>query len=826
MEINNKIKVSISIIALKEKPNEKDIGRIKNSFEEKECTLSEILHKVINGYSIAPAIFKENHLSKENWKEQQMIMLDFDSGIKKEDVINRLKQDGITPNFSYNTFSNTNEKPRFRIGLILSEPIENESNMENILKAFKHIFPETDTNCLESARMFYGGTYKDLINFHFININTFLDYINPYIISNDSYKNRKIVQKGVSHIYNNSNTPFQTKNDNYLKYLKNNKKQNVDFNNLRSKIKILNDFIEGEWLYHPQLLGLATNLVHLKGGEKLYKKTIKNHNKNGKTQYGEEKLAIITYVKKQKYYPQNLKDFSPYEQDHQYTNIVFVNRKPNFIEKIEEHSFITLSQAEEKFNNEFNKVINSKDEKIYLFKISTGLGKTEKILDLEETVLGFPNHNLKEEVGVRIKDKSDLIFNVYPRQISFENEEFNNDLKVLYAKGLNGEAFDYIRNIARIQSGASLTEIIRASIYIEQIDKIRDKTGTTLMTHTKALQGDFLHDLVVYDEDPIQNLLKIKFFKIEDLRALNSQINNDNDDSLTNFLNTLNNKDEIGLARKTPLELFLFFNGEEQEIKNIIRNSNIKTDLISFFKSSYYLIDKNDCNKVYYVVQNDFCNKKNIILSASPQIYLYKKLLGDRLEIIDVSNVQLKGKLIEDTSHSCSRSSLNNHTLQEKLKEQIGDKPTLTFMNKKELFQNSQKNMHFGNSMGYDELKGKDMAVVGTPHLNEATYRLYGMCAGINSNGDELQQRRIDYNGFRFNFTTFENKDMQKIQLELIEAEIIQAVGRARLIREECEVQLFSNLPIAGAEFVESKVKSGNQLDRCKKVHIKSLKSA
>lgn len=254
MEIEKKIKVSISNMPLTEKPNKKDIGRIKNSFEEKECTLSEILHKVINGYSIAPAIFKENHLSIKNWKEQQMIMLDFDSGIKKEDVISRLENDGITPNFSYNTFSNTNEKPRFRIGLVLSETIKDKIEMKNILKAFQNVFPEIDTNCLEAARMFYGGTNKDIINNHFIDIKTFLDFINPYIISNDNNKNRKIVQKGVLHIYNNSNTLFWTKNDNYLKYLENNKKQNVDFNILKSKIKILNDFIEGKWLYHPQLI--------------------------------------------------------------------------------------------------------------------------------------------------------------------------------------------------------------------------------------------------------------------------------------------------------------------------------------------------------------------------------------------------------------------------------------------------------------------------------------------------------------------------------------------------------------------------------------------
>ena len=38
--------------------------------------------------------------------------------------------------------------------------------------------------------------------------------------------------------------------------------------------------------------------------------------------------------------------------------------------------------------------------------------------------------------------------------------------------------------------------------------------------------------------------------------------------------------------------------------------------------------------------------------------------------------------------------------------------------------------------------------------------------------------------------------------LYLIESELIQAVGRARLLRNDCTVTLLSNLPISQADFI------------------------
>ncbi len=60
----------------------------------------------------------------------------------------------------------------------------------------------------------------------------------------------------------------------------------------------------------------------------------------------------------------------------------------------------------------------------------------------------------------------------------------------------------------------------------------------------------------------------------------------------------------------------------------------------------------------------------------------------------------------------------------------------------------------------------------------------------------ELQDLKVDWKGFRFRFTTYEDKRLRNIQLAAIEAELVQAIGRARSLRTNAEVIVYSNLPL------------------------------
>ena len=65
----------------------------------------------------------------------------------------------------------------------------------------------------------------------------------------------------------------------------------------------------------------------------------------------------------------------------------------------------------------------------------------------------------------------------------------------------------------------------------------------------------------------------------------------------------------------------------------------------------------------------------------------------------------------------------------------------------------------------------------------------------------EMHYNPVRRNGYEFYFFRFDNEDLRELQLHIVESELIQAVGRARLLRNDCTVTLLSNLPLPGAEF-------------------------
>jgi hypothetical protein len=108
---------------------------------------------------------------------------------------------------------------------------------------------------------------------------------------------------------------------------------------------------------------------------------------------------------------------------------------------------------------------------------------------------------------------------------------------------------------------------------------------------------------------------------------------------------------------------------------------------------------------------------------------------------------------------------------------------------------------HFGNTAGRDEWKGKNIDVIGTYHQQEWIYKLFAHSIGLEFDleADINLNAIVEHNGYRFRFATYEDKALQDIQFYMIESELEQAVGRARLLRCDCTVNLFSNFPLRQA---------------------------
>lgn len=738
--------------------------------------------------------------SNLNWQQQSVFGLDFDGGITIDAVIDRSRQFGFSPQIWYSTFSNTYEVQKFRVVFFLDQPIDEFKLHEFLNESLMKLFPEADPSCKDASRYFYGGLKSTVINTEPIPTSQFIDALSINTITSDSNSVRKIPLESSyfnslktaekretllynyrsSHIPANENTPHPTSIPRGLV-------EKFDFDQAKQKVRILDEFLNGTWLRHMELFGMATNLIQIKGGAKLMKDTMKKFNDRGKTKYTQNNFNILTYVKRVNYSPQPIFKFSPFEEDDDLLDLVSATKDlRGFIEVLEPTNKIDLAEAEDHLKSKYWDVItNGKIGKIYLFKLPTAIGKTQSIVNTK-AIIAAPTNSLKNEIG----DRMEINFITTPDPAVFEDDQINKKLRYYYSIGLPKKSMRILNHIVNPLNSKmySVNDVITANQYLQNLRLSMASQDTILTTHKRALYTDFNLDTIIFDEDPLNSLLEIKELKISDLFALGMMTELRGLNHVINHLTSCTPTQII----KTPA-----FTIDVDELIDVISSLTVESNIVDFLKSSYFRRDGLNPDLISYIVERELPkDKKIIIMSATLPVHIYQKLYGDRVEVIDITNVNQQGSIIQYTSRSCSRNGLNNYV--HKISEKVGDKPAITFKSFRHHFKNPVKEMYFGNCSGYDTLKGKDIAVVGTPHRNNIEYFLTASVLGIDykSTDTTMSHQKIEYNGFRFKFNCFDNEELRQIQLSLIESDLIQAVGRARTLRTSAHVDLYSNFPL------------------------------
>ena len=107
----------------------------------------------------------------------------------------------------------------------------------------------------------------------------------------------------------------------------------------------------------------------------------------------------------------------------------------------------------------------------------------------------------------------------------------------------------------------------------------------------------------------------------------------------------------------------------------------------------------------------------------------------------------------------------------DRAKEIVGDRPVITYKHFKKYFSNADEKIHFNKTSGFDHLKGKDIDVVGTTHLNHVAYGLYAKVMGIDlvKSDFTMNWMKDSRNGLEFWFYTFLNPDLRELQMSIIE---------------------------------------------------------
>lgn len=798
-----KFTITIDPRPVRSKPDDDYKGTITSNLTLKTgVTINEFSELVSppNSFTWSPGLFNGTR-SNLNWQQQTTFALDFDSGITINQVLDRCRQFCLAPQIWYSTFSDSPAKQKFRVVFFLSEPVTDPKLFEFLIESLLKLFPEADQSCKDEGRFFFGGLDSVVIHTEPISTSQFIDALSINTMTSDSNSFRKIPLESsyytglksaekveiLYNIYRNSSFSANENNTHIPISVPRGLTEKIDFEQAKQKVRIFREFLEGRWLTHMELFGLATNLLHIMSGIKLMKETMLKYNQQGLTQYTQNNFNILPYVKKVNYSPQPIYKFSPFEEDDDLLDIVSATKDiRGFVEVLEPNKKIDLKEAEDLLKSSYRDVIkNGETGKIYLFKLPTAIGKTQ-IITGTRAIIAAPTNSLKNEIGERMGVK----YIKTPDSVVFEDEKINKKLEHYYSIGLPKKSMRILNHMVNPVNSKmySANDVITANQYLQDLRYSMISQDTILTTHKRALFTDFNHDTIIFDEDPLNSILEIKELKISDLVALKLMTNLNGLDYLINHLTGSTPTQII----KTPS-----FAIDIDELIDVISDLKVDSNIVDFLKSSYFIRDGLNPDIINYIVKRDLPkNKKVIIMSATLPVHIYQKLFGDRVEVIDITNVNQQGSVIQYTNRSCSRNGLNNYV--HKISEKVGDTPVLTFKSFRHHFQNPVKEMYFGNCSGYDSLKGQDMAVVGTPHRNNIEYFLTASVLGIDykSTDTTMSHQKIEYNGFRFKFNCFDNEELRNIQLSLIESDLIQAVGRARTLRTSAQVDLYSNFPL------------------------------
>lgn len=473
----------------------------------------------------------------------------------------------------------------------------------------------------------------------------------------------------------------------------------------------------------------------MQSGQKLYEDRLKEFNEThtGNDPYPNdgrfELMRSLTKYNKSvdtAYFPQKLENFSPYPDDHKYRNLLTAERDLlDGIEQIEPIHRISLEKAEQLFEYEFTQAMGSLSDDIFIFRLLTGLGKTREVKDLNEVTLAFPTNDLKKEIfGERKIADSAIMTPEFP---VFNDQKLNESIERLYKAGFVKQVHRFLRNLIKGDE-CDPEDQRRAQVYIDQNQAVQNSIKSIFTTHTRAIHSTFSHDTIIFDEDPLSLLLHVDTLKIADLKKIKKKRlfgkNNTPLITLQRYLEGVDEGEILTLPDEFKVDI-------TNEWLLIMQTEGIDSNIIKFLDCKYFYKDESDRDRIHFINQEKLpTDKKIIILSATIPVEIYKKLYGERVNVIDITDVAHRGRITQHTRYSYSRNSLKSRL--DEANSKLSKRPTITFKSFNDSIQDATPDMWFGNCSGYNQYTGQSINVVGCPHKHNAQYLLIGKVLGEN----------------------------------------------------------------------------------------------
>jgi len=580
-----------------------------------------------------------------------------------------------------------------------------------------------------------------------------------------------------------------------------------ELQNLSSYCKLYQDFQSGERiLSENELLGLSTNIVQIRGGAARFKNTL---SENPYFSDDREKFNAwefyLSYIKDGG--PRPCDSFCLYHNTCPHGRNILSTLKPfkHQIEKIANwgESLVSIDEAWDDFKLKFDRAVRSKELIWHIIKSQTALGKTQAVLELMKDthlriLIVVPTNKLKREICERAKKMGiNLVASPSLHELKDDLPDHAwSAIQSLYDAGKS--PMPYLLKAIE-ENDAECSKLFQQ--YIKELSAFEHADGHAITTHRRLTNLDVSkYDLVIVDEDVLYSTVipNRETISISDLKKINKR---------------LPANDPLAIKIKKILKkrkLSRYFTLSEVSYSNTHTDIEVAANIPALCAAKYFCYRSTSDyeenlteDSVTFIKPVQFqSNIKYIMLSATADRDICEYYFGsENMRFYTCKEAEIEGTLNLYGDRPWGRSSIRKDTgLFGRINKWTGSKHTISF---KEFHDYYEGDSHFGNCVGCDTKKGENIDVIGTPHQPWWIYELYAYSLGFDVDESPKPNATVTRNGFRFPFYTYNDPTLQNIQFYMIQSELEQAVGRARLLRFDCTVNLFSDFPLRQAILLE-----------------------
>ena len=597
---------------------------------------------------------------------------------------------------------------------------------------------------------------------------------------------------------------------------------------------------------HPVLFWLASNLIPIRRGKKMFSTLLKHHQKvNFK-----EKKKLSTYISKRyktsrPIYPNGWEQLPSEYLDKPTVQLMLANGFKNMVQIRPFHHMAkafnmnitndsVLPKIEDirlKLIKDIDQIYNHPDGKIHLIKFPLGGGKSTAVLQRPNLLFAARNYRLLEEKKNEYQYDlcSTMKLNLELLPIDYQKQ-----LRLYWNRGLSTKSSqlltDFI-NDSKYNDNEWLEAKAHVQAYKNAISEALESTDSVFTSHVLASFLNFKeHEIYVVDESIIPTILQVEDIKLSDLGKLYTYLNRKQYSLEANAIKRIKGMIENGIEYFSTRVRFETLGNSKRITEVVLENAHkFSGDVLGFLKHGAFKtrpIDPDNPDTDYvitYAKVNEIRKDKTyIILSATPEIELYKAIFKDRLVIHNFPEVETKGEYIQVSSKAISHSFLrDNPYFLKQVTDEIGeDFEVITF---KDIL---KKKTYFWNEEGWNIHSGKNLIICGTPYPHPTEIWAIASLVGFNitfdetlqeengltPNGDfkltpddfnsegglKVNKRSMLFNNVRSNVVTYSNPKLREIQTTLIYNRMIQAIERARTIYHDAVILILSEFPVKG----------------------------